>query len=210
MSCEPDCATAKKDRPERRRLSAAAGRRGALVAVVGLLGCAHALAGQRLPATLSDPLLALAFDPHRVHFAVLPPMPPKVTAGSEGPRYLFAKAADGDATVYVAGGFERQYQDCDAKNPNDCPYQVVSGFGVIVRVRGREVKVLGTPDLLNAAPGQRAPLTDALADALWRDAAKRFAQAFGGRRPLLAQLQRQGLQLDTLDPAFVEALQASK
>lgn len=177
-----------------------------LSAVVWLWAALAVAEAPRAPEKMCDPLVALCYRPAEVRFEEFPRTPAVPKAVGPGTRWIFASARDGDATVYAVSGFDKHYADCGAPD-GKCPYELVPGFGAVVRVSGRKAKVLGTPDVvLHPAPDDAGALGPEVVRALWTDAAKRFVAAFGGAPALQAALVAQHVDLADSAPAFIAAL----
>lgn len=147
---------------------------------------------------MTDPLLGIDYDTAAVRFAIW--TPPPALAAQRVPRtnWLYAQVVRDHCSYSIVSGLipidtDGADGDVAASEPD---------FGVVIRQCGAVATELGVPDNLFAAD---APVDDALATALLRDAVPRYIKAWRGKarfQTALESLQRPEL----MQPVLAEAL----
>ncbi len=147
---------------------------------------------------MTDPLLGIDYDTATVHFATW--TPPPALAEQRVPRtnWLYAQVVLDHCTYSIVSGLIPI--DPDARDDQIAASE--PDFGVVIRQCGAAATELGVPDNLFRAD---APVDDALATALLRDAVPRYIKAWRGKarfQAALESLQRPEL----MQPVLAEAL----
>ena len=160
------------------------------------LGLLLTSATLRADSVVSDPLFGLDFPAAKVPFERAPASVKRCAAMAGRRLWVFARAKAADGDYLVLSGFFK---------PGPGVQRDPDVSGSLVRIAGPKCAVVGTPEVVLGGKGNEvAPATlAALAD----DAARRFAQAFGGHRQLRAALQAQHVDLNTVPPLLKQALE---
>jgi hypothetical protein len=140
-------------------------------------------------AQMTDPILALSYDPAIVKLPELP-RPHRAALGlRRGTWWVFASYADPNETgtsYGITSGLAVTYTDADPPKERCCE----PDFGVVYKIVGTKFEVLGVPDglfderFLGNLPRR---VIDGLLDAY----TNRLVNAFGGQQQFVSEFQRQ-------------------
>jgi hypothetical protein len=149
---------------------------------------------------MTDPLMGLQYNPDSIKFESCPRWFDSRDGRVIGKEWIYAKCRQPNGTFYIYSGLFKLWNDQDEVWMDSV---LEPDFGAVIKVTGRKIVELGTPDVLY---GTKHTLPENAGKCLAEDAVKRYIKAFGSVSKLQKALTDKHVVKENLPKILVEAL----